>query len=108
MKTKPTFAVIATAGGTTNAGIIDDLDGIANLCEEKGLWFHIDAAYGGGALASQKVRNLFSGIEKADSINDRSSQMAFTTYDCGAVIYKTRIGKRSSFSARFLFGYFSG
>ena len=81
------FAVIATAG-TTNAGIIDDLDGIANLCEEKGLWFHIDAAYGGGALASPKVRNLFSGIEKADSITIDPHKWLFTTYDCGAVIYK--------------------
>jgi glutamate/tyrosine decarboxylase-like PLP-dependent enzyme len=42
MKTKPTFCCNCNCG-TTNAGIIDDLDGIANLCEEKGLWFHIDA-----------------------------------------------------------------
>ena len=45
------FAVIAT-GGTTNAGVIDDLAGIAALCERDGLWFHVDAAYGGGALAA--------------------------------------------------------
>lgn len=81
------FAVIAT-GGTTNAGIIDDLEGIAALCEEKGLWFHVDAAYGGGALASPKVKALFKGIEKADSITIDPHKWLFTTYDCGAVIYK--------------------
>ncbi len=81
------FAVIATAG-TTNAGIIDDLEGIAQLCEEKGLWFHVDAAYGGGALTSPKVRYLFEGIERADSITIDPHKWLFTTYDCGAVIYK--------------------
>lgn len=81
------FAVIATSG-TTNAGIIDDLDGIANLCQEMGLWFHVDAAYGGGALASPKVRHLFNGIEKADSITIDPHKWLFTTYDCGAVLYK--------------------
>lgn len=81
------FAVIATAG-TTNAGIIDDLEGIAQLCEEQKLWFHVDAAYGGGALASPKVRHLFNGIEKADSITIDPHKWLFTTYDCGAVIYK--------------------
>ena len=80
------FAVIATAG-TTNAGIIDDLDGIADLCKEKGLWFHVDAAYGGGALVSPKVRPLFNGIEKADSITIDPHKWLFTTYDCGAVVY---------------------
>ena len=81
------FAVIATAG-TTNAGIIDDLDGIADLCKEKGLWFHVDAAYGGGALVSPKVRPLFNGIEKADSITIDPHKWLFTTYDCGAVVYR--------------------
>src|SRR5690606_21073012 len=46
---KRLFAVVAT-GGTTNAGIIDDLNGIATICEKENLWFHVDAAYGGGAL----------------------------------------------------------
>src|SRR5690554_8214910 len=48
---KRLFAVVAT-GGTTNAGIIDDLEGIADICEKENIWFHVDAAYGGGALAA--------------------------------------------------------
>ena len=81
------FAVVAT-GGTTNAGIIDELDEIADVCERENLWFHVDAAYGGGALAADSVRHLFKGIEKSDSITIDPHKWMFSPYDCGAVIYK--------------------
>lgn len=81
------FAIVAT-GGTTNAGIIDELDTIAKVCEKENLWFHVDAAYGGGALAAPSVRHLFNGIEKADSITIDPHKWLFSPYDCGAVIYK--------------------
>lgn len=84
---KRLFAVVAT-GGTTNAGIIDDLKGVADVCEEEDLWFHADAAYGGGALAAPSVRPLFRGIERADSITIDPHKWLFSPYDCGAVIYK--------------------
>ncbi|MBP92539.1 MAG: aspartate aminotransferase family protein [Flavobacteriaceae bacterium] len=84
---KRLFAVVAT-GGTTNAGIIDDLEGIADICEQENLWFHVDAAYGGGALAADSVRHLFNGIERADSITIDPHKWMFSPYDCGAVIYK--------------------
>ncbi len=81
------FAVVAT-GGTTNAGIIDDLKTIAKICEKEKVWFHVDCAYGGGALAANSVRHLFDGIEKADSITIDPHKWLFSPYDCGAVIYK--------------------
>lgn len=84
---KRLFAVVAT-GGTTNAGIIDDLEGIASICDNENLWFHVDAAYGGGALVADSVRHLFRGIEKADSITIDPHKWMFSPYDCGAVIYK--------------------
>lgn len=84
---KRLFSVVAT-GGTTNAGIVDDLEDIANICEKENLWFHVDAAYGGGALVSDSVRHLFNGIEKADSITIDPHKWMFSPYDCGAVIYK--------------------
>jgi glutamate/tyrosine decarboxylase-like PLP-dependent enzyme len=84
---KRLFAVVGT-GGTTNAGIIDDLDDIANICLQEKLWFHVDAAYGGGALAADSVRHLFNGIEKADSITIDPHKWMFSPYDCGAVIYR--------------------
>ena len=82
-----TFAVIATAG-TTNAGIIDDLEAIAAICKQENLWFHVDAAYGGGALAAPSVRHLFRGIEEADSVTIDPHKWLFSPYDCGAIIYR--------------------
>ncbi|SOC81366.1 Glutamate or tyrosine decarboxylase [Salinimicrobium sediminis] len=84
---KRLFGVVAT-GGTTNAGIIDELDSIAEVCEKENVWFHVDAAYGGGALAAPSVRHLFNGIERADSITIDPHKWLFSPYDCGAVIYK--------------------
>lgn len=81
------FAIVAT-GGTTNAGIIDDLSGIAEICEKEQVWLHVDCAYGGGALAARSVRHLFNGIEKADSITIDPHKWLFSPYDCGAVLYK--------------------
>ncbi|WP_405200698.1 pyridoxal phosphate-dependent decarboxylase family protein [Christiangramia sp. LLG6405-1] len=81
------FAVVAT-GGTTNAGIIDDLEGVANVCAKENIWLHVDCAYGGGALAADSVRHLFNGIEQADSITIDPHKWLFSPYDCGAVIYK--------------------
>jgi glutamate/tyrosine decarboxylase-like PLP-dependent enzyme len=81
------FAIIA-AGGTTNAGIVDDLAGIAEIAADEHLWFHVDAAYGGGALAAPSVRHLFNGIERADSVTIDPHKWLFSTYDCGAVIYR--------------------
>jgi L-2,4-diaminobutyrate decarboxylase len=84
---KRLFAVVAT-GGTTNAGIIDDLEGIAEVCDSEKIWFHVDAAYGGGALVADSVRHLFNGIERADSITIDPHKWMFSPYDCGAVIYR--------------------
>src|SRR5947209_15084854 len=81
---KRMFAVIATAG-TTNAGIVDDLDGIAAVCAAENIWFHVDAAYGGGALAAPSVRHLFNGIERADSVTIDPHKWLFSPYDCGAI-----------------------
>ena len=86
-KRKRLFAVVAT-GGTTNAGIIDDLEGIAEVCDNERIWFHVDAAYGGGALVADSVRHLFNGIERADSITIDPHKWMFSPYDCGAVIYR--------------------
>jgi glutamate/tyrosine decarboxylase-like PLP-dependent enzyme len=81
------FAIIAT-GGTTNAGIIDDLAGIAKICKRENIWFHVDCAYGGAALAVDSVRHLFKGIEEADSITIDPHKWLFSPYDCGAIIYR--------------------
>lgn len=81
------FAVVATAG-TTNAGIIDDLEGISLVCQREKIWYHVDAAYGGGVLMSSKSRYLLHGIGLADSITIDPHKWFFAPYDCGAVLYR--------------------
>jgi len=61
------MAVVATAG-TTDFGAIDPLRTVAGLCDAHGAWLHVDAAYGGGLLASTTRSHLLDGIELADSV----------------------------------------
>jgi glutamate/tyrosine decarboxylase-like PLP-dependent enzyme len=81
------FAVVATAG-TTNFGIIDDLASVAQVCRELGLWFHVDGAYGGAALAAPSVREKFVGVEQADSFIVDPHKWLFAPFDCCALIYR--------------------
>ena len=80
------FAVACTAG-TTNLGIIDDLQGIGEICAGEHLWFHVDGAYGGAALAAPSTRTLFDGIERADSFIVDPHKWLFAPFDCCALIY---------------------
>jgi glutamate/tyrosine decarboxylase-like PLP-dependent enzyme len=81
------FAAVATAG-TTNLGVIDDLAGIADVCAGRGLWLHVDAAYGGAALAAPSVRAKFAGIERCDSFIVDPHKWLFAPFDCCALLYR--------------------
>ena len=61
------FMVVGTAG-TTGAGAIDPLTELASFCRSQDLWFHVDAAWGGAAIISPRLRGHLAGIEDADSI----------------------------------------
>jgi aromatic-L-amino-acid decarboxylase len=80
-------AVVATAG-TTNAGLLDDLAGIADVAREAGLWMHVDAAYGGAGIFAPSVRELFTGIERADSLVIDPHKWLFSPFDCAALLYR--------------------
>ncbi len=80
-------AVVATAG-TTNAGIVDDLASIADVCAELGAWFHVDGAYGAAALLAPSVRSRFAGIERADSMVVDPHKWLFAPFDCAALLYR--------------------
>ncbi len=80
-------AVVATAG-TTNAGIVDDLEGVGALARELGAWFHVDGAYGGAALFSERVRPRYAGLRHADSFVVDPHKWLFAPFDCAALLYR--------------------
>jgi len=81
------FAVVASAGAT-NLGVIDDLQSVAAVCRDRGLWLHVDGAYGLAALAAPSVRPDFAGIEMADSFIVDPHKWLFAPYDCCALLYR--------------------
>jgi L-2,4-diaminobutyrate decarboxylase len=81
------FAVVATSG-TTNLGIIDDLKGIGKAAHDRGIWFHVDGAYGLAALCAPSVRKMFDGIEAADSFIVDPHKWLFAPYDACALVYR--------------------
>jgi glutamate/tyrosine decarboxylase-like PLP-dependent enzyme len=81
------FAVVASFG-TTNAGAVDELDAVAGVCRERGLWMHIDAAYGGAALCAPSTEAVRHGFEKADSFGIDPHKWLFAPYDCAALVYR--------------------
>ncbi len=81
------FALVGTAG-TTNLGIIDDLNGLADVAEARGIWFHVDGAYGLAALCAPSVRAMFNGIERCDSFIVDPHKWLFAPYDACALIYR--------------------
>ena len=81
------FGVVASAG-TTNLGIIDDLAGIAEVCATRGLWMHVDGAYGGAALAAPSVRAKFAGIEACDSLIIDPHKWLYAPIDSCALLYR--------------------
>ncbi len=81
------FAVVSTAG-TTNLGVVDDLDGLGRVCERHGVWFHVDGAYGGAALAAPSARHRFRGVERADSFVVDPHKWLFAPFDACALLYR--------------------
>ncbi len=80
-------AVVAT-GGTTNAGIVDDLAGVGAIARHRSYWFHVDGAYGCAALFAPSVRSRFDGIEMADSFVVDPHKWLFAPFDCAGLIYR--------------------
>jgi glutamate/tyrosine decarboxylase-like PLP-dependent enzyme len=87
------FAIVAT-GGTTNFGIVDELDSISKVTQKHEIWLHIDGAYGLAGIISPESRGLFSGIENADSFIVDPHKWLFAPFDACALVYKNpEIGK---------------
>jgi aromatic-L-amino-acid decarboxylase len=82
------LALIVATSGTTNAGIIDDLAGLAEAARGHDLWFHVDGAYGGAGLFAPSVRSAYAGIERADSFVVDPHKWLFAPFDCAALLYR--------------------
>ena len=91
------FLVNGTSG-TTVLGAFDPLDEIAHVCEKYGVWFHVDAAYGGSVLFSKKYKHLISGIERADSFNVNAHKMLGTPLSCSMIFSKEEKSLYDTFS----------
>jgi len=76
------FMVVGTAG-TTAAGVIDPLQELGHFCREAGLWFHVDAAWGGSAIISPSLKRHLAGIEAADSITCDAHKWLSVSMGCG-------------------------
>jgi glutamate/tyrosine decarboxylase-like PLP-dependent enzyme len=78
--------LISPTAGTTGAGMIDPLSECAEIAREHNVWCHVDAAWGGAVLVSEKLRGLLDGIELADSITIDAHKWFATTMGCGMFI----------------------
>ncbi len=81
------IGIVATAG-TTNAGIVDDLEGLGSYARENDLWFHVDGAYGAAAMFSQSHGELMRGLRHADSFIVDPHKWLFAPLDCAALVYR--------------------
>jgi len=83
------FFVSATAG-TTVLGAFDPFSEIADVCEEFGVWFHVDGAWGGSLILSKKYKHLLHGIERADSKTWTPHKLMGATLQCSAILMKQK------------------
>jgi glutamate/tyrosine decarboxylase-like PLP-dependent enzyme len=81
------FLIVASAG-STNAGMIDPLNACADLAAQQGLWLHVDAAWGGAVIASDRLRSAVAGLERADSATIDAHKWFATTMACGMFLIR--------------------
>lgn len=89
--------VNATAG-TTVLGAFDPIDKIADVCEKYKLWLHVDGAYSGAVIFSDKYRHLLKGMERSDSFSYNAHKMIGTPLTCSVILVKDKKDLSNSFS----------
>jgi glutamate/tyrosine decarboxylase-like PLP-dependent enzyme len=81
------FAIVATAG-TTNFGIVDNLEEVGKVANNLGIWFNIDGAYGLAGILAKSSRHLFNGSNRADSFIVDPHKWLFAPFDACALVYR--------------------
>lgn len=92
------FCVVGNAG-TVNAGAIDDLDALADLCRDENLWFHVDGAFGALAALSPKLRPLLKGMERSDSLAFDLHKWGYLQYEIGCTLVRSRDLQQGTFAS---------
>ena len=94
--------IIAAVGSapSTSTGIYDDLLEMSKFCNEKGIWFHVDAAHGGGVIFSDKYKYLMEGAQYADSVLMDGHKMLMTPALLTMVIFKSANNSYSTFNQK--------
>jgi len=80
--------VVCASAGATNTGAVDPLDRIATVCEGAGVWLHVDAAYGGFAILTERGRRALQGLERADSVTLDPHKWLFQPYEAGCLLVR--------------------
>lgn len=91
------FCVVGSSG-TVNTGAIDPLAEIADVAKEFDLWFHVDGAYGVLATLDPSKRQLFSGLERADSVSLDPHKWLYVPLDSGCLLFRNEAQARAAFS----------
>ncbi len=95
-----TVMAVVASGGSTLTGSVDDLEGLADLCDELGAWLHVDAAYGGAGIVVPELGDVFAGFGRSSSFSIDPHKWLFTPYDCAALVYRDPILARRTFPQR--------
>jgi glutamate/tyrosine decarboxylase-like PLP-dependent enzyme len=90
------ICVIGVAG-TTNTGAVDPLGELAEFCRHQGLWFHVDAAYGGPAARTKLVGDFFRGLEQADSVVVNPHKWLYVPAEAGCILVRDAAALRHTF-----------
>ena len=91
------ICVIGTAG-TVNTGAVDDLGALADFCAAEGLWFHVDGAFGAWAYASDALRPLVAGMERADSLAFDLHKWGYLPFECACILVRDAEMHRGTFA----------
>ena len=91
-------AVVIGTAGTVNIGATDDLDALANICAEEGLWFHVDGAFGALLAVTEKYRGIVKGMERADSVAFDLHKWMYFPFEIACLLVRDAGKHRATFS----------
>src|SRR6185503_1882200 len=89
---------VGAAAGATSTGAVDPLREIGEVCRERGVWFHVDAAYGGFTALTERGRAALAGIELADSVTLDPHKWLYQPYECGCLVVRDGDALRAAFA----------